>query len=141
MTQHPADFYDSHNRHLEDAELLYSNNRLCNADQLYGFAAECGLKRFLLAMGMNVDSVTGSPTDKYRKHIHQLWPLFRAFPNGRNGSWFLSHVSVANPFANWLPDDRYAHRTATTLSVVTQHRTAAQTLQQVMQKAVTEGRI
>lgn len=141
MTTHRADFYDSHNRHLADAELLFSNGRLSNADQLYAFVAECGLKRFLMAMGLNVDPATGSPKGKYRTHVDKLWPLFRTYTNGRNGSWFFSRVPATNPFANWLLDDRYAHGNAVSLTVVTAHRAAAQSLQQVMQKALAEGRL
>ena len=35
-------FLDAHNRHWKDAELLFCRARLANADQLYGFSAECG---------------------------------------------------------------------------------------------------
>ncbi len=31
-------------RHYEDAEILFNRLRWANADQLYGLAAECGLK-------------------------------------------------------------------------------------------------
>ncbi len=40
-----ADFLDAHERHWQDAELLLTNQRLANADHLYGMSAECGLKR------------------------------------------------------------------------------------------------
>ena len=39
-------------RHWEDAELLFSEKRLANADHLYGFSAECGLKAVMEALGM-----------------------------------------------------------------------------------------
>ena len=39
-----TDFADAHRRHWEDAELLHDHGRWANADQLYGFSAECGLK-------------------------------------------------------------------------------------------------
>ena len=48
MTCHmayPADFSDAHVRHWRDAELLYAARCWGNADQLYGFSAECGLRR------------------------------------------------------------------------------------------------
>jgi hypothetical protein len=38
-------------RHWQDATLLDESRRLANADQLYGFAAECGLKSALVAVG------------------------------------------------------------------------------------------
>lgn len=40
----PAHFVDAHRRHWDDAELLLGNARWANADQMYGFSAECGLK-------------------------------------------------------------------------------------------------
>jgi hypothetical protein len=50
-----ADFLDAHERHWQDAELLLTNQRLANADHLYGMSAECGLKRLMLAFGMTYD--------------------------------------------------------------------------------------
>ena len=41
---HSADFSNAHNRHWQDAELLFCDRRWANADHLYGFSAECGLK-------------------------------------------------------------------------------------------------
>ena len=54
---HPADFHDAHRRHWQDAELLRKHGRWANADQLYGFSAECGLKAVMKALGMAVDSM------------------------------------------------------------------------------------
>jgi len=83
---HPADFVDAHRRHWQDAELLFDQSRWANADQLYGFSAECGLKAMMQALGMSVDA-GGRPTDeKHRKHVQDLWPIFKSFVNGRNGS-------------------------------------------------------
>lgn len=39
-----SDFLDAHNRHWQDAEQLFEAQRWANADQLFGMAAECGLK-------------------------------------------------------------------------------------------------
>ena len=52
---HDADFSDAHRRHWEDAELLHAYSRWANADQLYGFSAECGLKAVMQVLGMHVD--------------------------------------------------------------------------------------
>ena len=51
---HPADYSDAHRRHWEDAELLFTNARWANADQSYGFSAECGLKAMMQSRGMPV---------------------------------------------------------------------------------------
>jgi hypothetical protein len=56
-----TDFYDAHQRHWDDAELLYEKQRWANADHLYGMAAECGLKQLMLAFGMTFDSGKNRP--------------------------------------------------------------------------------
>jgi hypothetical protein len=53
-----TDFYNAYTRHIEDAEFLFSASHLGNADQIYGYAAECGLKCLMLHFGMPVD-ITG----------------------------------------------------------------------------------
>ena len=50
----PADFVDAHFRHWGDAELLFTNGRWANADQMYGFSAECGMKAVMVALGMPI---------------------------------------------------------------------------------------
>lgn len=74
----PVDFADAHRRHWADAEFLFMNERLGNADQFYGFSAECGLKAVMERLGMPVDR-TGLPPKEYRTHVHELWPQFEAF--------------------------------------------------------------
>ncbi|NJM10773.1 MAG: hypothetical protein HC889_01610 [Synechococcaceae cyanobacterium SM1_2_3] len=37
-------------RHWEDAQLLAGENRVENADQLYGLAAECAIKKALIEL-------------------------------------------------------------------------------------------
>ena len=63
-----TDFVDAHHRHWEDAELLFDHCRWGNADQLYGFSAECGLKAVMRSSGMPVDN-EGTPENRYRKHV------------------------------------------------------------------------
>ena len=49
----PADFKDAHSRHWVDAELLFGKSRWANADHLYGFSVECGLKAVMAKLGMH----------------------------------------------------------------------------------------
>lgn len=58
-----VDFLDAHRRHWEDAELLHEHARWANANQLYGIAAECGMKRLMLVFGMPLDSNREMPRD------------------------------------------------------------------------------
>ena len=59
-----ADFLDAHDRHWDDAGRLFAAQRWANADHLYGMAAECGLKRLMLAFGMPFDSVGDRPANQ-----------------------------------------------------------------------------
>lgn len=80
-----ADYGDAHLRHWEDAELLFNDDRWANADQLYGFSAECGLKALMRALGgMPVDA-TGKPTStKHLKHIREFGQYSRRSLTGRS---------------------------------------------------------
>ena len=52
-----------------DFQLLFGDSRWANADQMYGFSAECGLKAVMKKLGMQVDVTTGTPAqDAHRKH-------------------------------------------------------------------------
>ena len=90
---YPADFADAHRRHWEDAELLLAHDRWANADQLYGFSAECGLKAVMRALGMPVDSAGTPQKAAHRKHVQELWPVFQTFAAGHGGRWYLNHLS------------------------------------------------
>ena len=107
---HPADFSDAHSRHWEDAELLYDDQRWANADQLYGFSAECGLKAVMQSQGMPVDAA-GTPTeDQHRKHVQELWQTCETFLQGRLAPQYLRLLPGNAPFADWSHHDPYAHQ-------------------------------
>ena len=134
-----ADFTDAHRRHWEDAELLFANDRWANADQLYGFSAECGLKTVMKALGMQVDP-TGSPKDmKYRKHVQDLWSVFPSFAQGRKGSRYLRWLPKGKPFNNWSHHDRYAHRTNFPKQDVEHHQRAAQEIRRMVRRVTQDG--
>lgn len=135
----PADFVDAHGRHWKDAELLFGVGRFSNADQLYGFSAECGLKAVMKGLGMPVDS-TGSPKEqRHRKHVQDLWPEFHAFAQRQSGTRYSRHLSSQNPFSNWSHHDRYAHRGYANQKGVGQHRDAARKIRRVAQQAQQDG--
>lgn len=107
---HPADFFDAHRRHWEDAELLLEHHRWANSDQLYGFSAECGLKAVMKSWGMPVDE-TGTPSEKqYRKHVQDLWGKFATFARNKEENRTLDLLPTDEPFSDWSHLDRYAHR-------------------------------
>ena len=133
MTVHPADFFDSHRRHWEDAEMLFSHNCWANADQLYGFSAECGLKVAMKMLGMRFPA--GNPPRKYREHVKKLWPKFETFASGRKGARYLSLLPSGRPFADWSHHNRYAHRNHFRERYVRPHREAARKVRTLVQRA------
>ena len=135
----PADFKDSHMRHWEDAEFLYQGQRLANADHLYGFSAECGLKAALLACGMKVDQDGNPKKSPLKVHVQYLWGEFKGTVSGRKGNWFLSRLPQGSPFADWSHHDRYAHRSGIQKGHVETHRTAALGVLRMIKRARQEG--
>lgn len=130
---HAADFADAHRRHWVDAELLFGRDRWANADQLYGFSAECGLKAVMRSFGMPVD-VHGKPTaDEHRKHVQEIWQEFRDFVAGRSGTRYLKWLPAGEPFSGWSHHDRYAHERHFDRAATEPHRDAAREIQDMVQ--------
>ncbi len=138
---HPADFTDAHERHWEDAECLFDAHRLANADQLYGFSAECGLKAVMQSLGMQTDQ-QGKPTDRaHQEHVDKLWKVFEGFMQGNGGRWFLGVLPPGKPFSNWSLHNRYAHGQHFSTGYVTPHRDAARDICGMIRQAKQDGRI
>ena len=132
---YPADFHDAHLRHWEDGELLFKHDRWANADQLYGLSAECGLKAVMRCSGMPVGQY-GVPTQrKHRQHVNLLWREFRTFVSGRIGGQYLNSLPAGDPFASWSIEDRYAHRGHFDNARVRPHRSAADGIRKMVQRA------
>lgn len=138
---HPADLADAHRRHWEDAELLFEHDRWANADQLYGFSAECGLKTVMQALGMPVDEA-GKPSERqHRRHVQDIWKHFQGFAEGRQGERYLSLLPKDEPFAGWSHHNRYAHRRHCGKSEAERSRRGAQGICRMVQRAAGDGRI
>lgn len=134
-----ADFLDAHERHWEDAQHLLQAQRWANADHLYGVAAECGLKRLMLAFGMNVNPMTGSPVDsKDWKHANDIWTRFESYRSGHaQGTGYA--LSSGNPFTHWDVSDRYAHQSNFNQVRAQAHQMGAQAVRYLIAKAQREG--
>ena len=129
---HPSDLTDAHCCHWDDAELLFERQRWANADQLYGFSAECGLKAVMKSLGMPVDA-TGTPTERaHKQHVQDLWPEFEAFVTGKGGARFLRWLPSGGPFADWSHHDRYANRSHFESANVDPHREAARAVRDMV---------
>ena len=60
-------------RHFRDGDFLREQQCLDNADQLFGFAAECAIKSALVTLpGCLQDDGLAK---KYKEHVDQLWDL------------------------------------------------------------------
>ena len=130
---HPADFLDAHRRHWQDAELLFECSRWANADQLYGFSAECGLKAVMVFLGMDTDDTGAPASSQYRRHVHDLWPLFRTFVTQAGGTRFIGMLPAGAPFADWSHADRYSHSMNFDDTTVQPHRLAAQEVRHMIE--------
>ena len=137
-----ADFPGAHVRHWQDAELLARGERWANADQLYGFSAECGLKAVMVANGMPVAPGSGSPTKRHHKqHIQNLWSTFSSFVSGRPAAGLLHHLPQSNPFAQWTQDNRYAASRHFDAAAVAPHREAAQQVRRFYLRLKASGHV
>ena len=138
---YPTDFEDAHLRHWEDAELLFAHERWANADQLYAFSAECGLKVVMQALGMKIDPAGRPEMREHRQHVQDLWPVFRTFVAGRHGEWYLLQLPDGEPFRDWSHHDRYASRGHYSKPAVVPHQDAARAICRMLQRATLDGRL
>lgn len=134
-----TDFLDAHLRHFCDADTLFDVSRLANADHLYGMAAECGLKRLMVAFGMQTDA-TGAPADRKKDWIHadKIWVRYEAYRSGPiDGMQY--GLSAANPFEDWRSEQRYEKEEHFNIARVEPHRAAAQHVHALIKKAEKAG--
>lgn len=138
LMSHTPDYLDAHNRHWEDAELLFNRNRQATADHLYGISSECGLKAM---MEIPVDE-SGRPREReHQVHIDRFWSVFTTFLNGQGGGRFLSQFSDNNPFADWSVHDRYSHRDHIAIEQLETHREAARKIRTSVQLFALDGQL
>ncbi len=134
-----SDFEDAHERHWEDAEMLYLNKRWANADHLYGMAAECGLKRLMLAFGMQVNH-DGVPPPDDKKHADGIWARYESYRCGHpQGAHYT--LPTNNPFADWDISQRYANRSNFDQTRAQSHQSGAKLVRQLVDKARRDGLI
>lgn len=133
-----SDFLDAHNRHWDDAEILFSAGRYANADHLYGISAECGLKSLMVKFGMEVNEAGTPIHHKDRQHIDKIWARFESCRSGKAiGPEY--GLPMKNPFQNWNTSDRYAHQSSFNPAGVQPHRAGALAVSQLIKKAQREG--
>ncbi len=145
-----TDYKNAARRHYEDAEILFNRLRWANADQLYGLAAECGLKAVMVGLGAPTTS-TGDL--KERIHMDKLWDSFRHFVINRNRAQkYLGYLSgyPGNPFQDWNISQRYANTsefqnsnddTKPSYRVISHQSAASMIIKKILQQAQNESLI
>lgn len=141
----PVDFHRSARRHIADADLLESNNRIPNAGHLYGYVAECGLKALLIGLGYPTD-LEGSPAPRrpnFRVHINSLlipatFMSLKLFLNGRAGTKYLALISAIGDFSDWRVEHRYYSEAALPNSL-TKWKAAAHQVGRMLDQAKAYG--
>ncbi|HKH49757.1 MAG TPA: hypothetical protein VKM72_34315 [Thermoanaerobaculia bacterium] len=111
-------------RHFRDGGLLRERQSLDNADQLFGFAAECAIKSALVTLPGCLQG--GDLAQKYREHVDRLWDL--AVLQGlqkRYPGLLVVLRGLQQPFADWSASQRYGPDGAIATEVLDRHREAA----------------
>jgi hypothetical protein len=120
-----AEVYDAAGlRHYRDGELLSDSLRIANADQLYGFAAECAIKRALVSLPGCANS--GILASKYREHVERLWDLAQVQGIQKRYPKLMTVLkNLRHPFADWSTNQRYERDDVVTEDALRRHRRAA----------------
>ena len=105
------DFQNASERHLQDAELLFTQapKRLANASHFFGLSAECSLK----AIAQKLKPSTKFGGRNGLGHIPKLFSeLKNVFPEIGSNPDLVRHMASIQPkFANWNVAQRYASKT------------------------------
>ena len=133
------DFYNAFRRHLDDAGDLYVKSRWPNADQLFGYSAECGLKCLMQMFGMSINQSSGMPSSKDQLHADGIWNRYEAYRAGIGATGYT--LPQPNPFNNWRISQRYANDSNFNQAIVDVHRNGAGIVKGLIAKAILEGRL
>lgn len=134
----PTDYLDAMERHWEDAELFWNQRpkRFANADQLYGLAAECGLKALMTRLVNNFfDQIRGRPTNQADAvHADGIWARYQHYSQGGAAARYALPPNT-NPFSQWEIADRYANRAHFRYTRANGHRRAALIVKNLVDRA------
>lgn len=119
----PEDFAGAATRHFRDGALLEANRRIANADQLFGFAAECAIKSALV--GVPGCANNGALAEKYHTHIDRLWGLVQLQSIQKRCPQLVTVLKIQEPFADWSTNQRYEQDDVVTKNALDRHRRAA----------------
>lgn len=106
------DLENAAQRHLDAADLLnrpHPGGRVSVAGYLYGLAAECALKRIMLASGMQNDRNSSRHDDPFFLHFPLLKTLLRDMAKGRHQGLLVKYAADSKLFNGWDITMRYAN--------------------------------
>lgn len=136
-------------RHFKDAVILLSGSRQANAGQLFGLAAECGLKAVVVACGVPTDSegsvqkLPGIPGKGFRDHLPYLHNTATVsgglVPDGRFSNRYMAMMPNLGAFLDWAVDQRYWSDSAVPASSLPGWQAAAQEVMQAVDQAKQDG--
>jgi len=144
-------YFESARRHFHDAGVLLNGSRPANAGQLFGIAAECGIKAILVASQVPVvtDGSIDRPLGVKGKGFKEHWPqlgqaltdLAGAIPDGRTATTYLSLIPNLAHFSDWLVEHRYWRDVALPLASVGRWQAAATEVMAALDQAKEDGRL
>ena len=117
-----VDYMQAARRHLRDAQLLKSENRLANAGQLFGFSVECGLSALLQNYGVPADKNGSIPyKHPYREHMPKLNTVINTSgilnPGGSTMTKYYAMLPGISNLNNWRVEHRYYREAALPLQI------------------------
>lgn len=125
-----VNFSEAAKRHFKDGDILMNAERMMNASQLFGLAAECALKAVLCKRGLLTIGSTGAPQKEFKVHIDELWGIYNSRMNGPSDNHFLMQPN--SPFTDWHIAHRYhGDRECLASSLHKQHAGASLALQKL----------
>lgn len=149
MEPSSVNYLESARRHFHDAGTLLGSSRPANAGQLFGIAAECGIKAILVASKVPVDTegsidrlpgVKGKGFKEHWPHLGQaLTDLVGAIPDSRTAATYLSELSNLAHFSDWRIEHRYWRDAALPLASVARWQAAAGEVMLVLDQAKEDG--
>jgi hypothetical protein len=113
-------YSSSAGRHYFDAELLAQENRLQNADQLYGLAAECAIKAALVVAPTRLADGTLPPA--FKEHVNILWNRVSVNAIQKQFPSLCAVLKLQNPFEDWSVHQRYLGNAAPDQTALQAHR-------------------
>lgn len=140
----PVDYAQAARRHLRDGEALYRAARHANAGQLFGFAAESGIKALLVACGVPTDADGGIlQGHRFRQHVPALGDRLvtdgHLIPDGRFGSVYMAMLGSLGNFQNWSIGHRYWADAALPVASLDGWRLAAAEIMTMLDRASEDG--